>query len=360
MPLLPFSLLYGGVVWFRNKLFDWKILPSEKFSVPVICVGNITVGGTGKTPHVEFLIRLLNKKYRVAVLSRGYKRKTSGFILADKKATGKSIGDEPLQIFRKFPEILVAVDGNRRRGIINLLNLPEEKKPEVILLDDAFQHRYVNPSLSILLTDSHRLIYEDALLPAGKLRESYEEKKRANMVIVTKCTDELKPIDYRLISKHLNLFPYQDLFFTSFEYGYLIPCFESRQSSSKSLSEIKAGKYSVLLVAGIANPQGLISKLKTYTSRLDTIIFPDHHIFSKSDIAKIEDRFEQIQEKNKIIITTEKDFIRLSDCEYVSHDVKKATYYLPITVTFRENKNNLFTKKIYDHVEQFKRNSGMA
>ena len=356
--LHPLSVLYGGVVWFRNKLFDWNILPSEEFSVPVICVGNITVGGTGKTPHVEYLIRLLEKDYKIAVLSRGYKRKTSGFILADQNATAKTIGDEPLQIFKKFPNIIVAVDVNRRRGIKNLLNLPEEKKPDIILLDDAFQYRYVKPFLSILLTDSNRLIYEDALLPAGRLRESCSGKERANMVIVTKCSSELKPIDFRLISKQLNLYPYQDLFFTSFEYGDLIPCFESGQSDIKSLTNIS--KPPILLVAGIANPKGLISELKTYTPHLETIIFPDHHAFSKSDIKMIDSKFQQMQGTDKLIITTEKDFMRLSDCEYVTDNIKKASYYLPVKVIFQEKKENLFTKKIYDYVEKFKRNSGMA
>ena len=355
---LPLSALYGVVVWLRNKLFDWNILPSEEFSVPVICVGNITVGGTGKTPHVEYLIELLKKDYKVAVLSKGYKRKTSGFVLADPHATAKTIGDEPLQIFKKFPEIIVAVDGNRRRGIKKLLNIPKEKRPEVILLDDAFQHRYVKPFLSILLTDSNRLIYEDTLLPAGRLRESCAGKERANTVIVTKCSPELKPIDFRLISKHLNLYPCQDLFFTSFEYGDLIPCFESEQSNTKSLADIK-DKH-ILLIAGIANPQGLISELNTYTHHLETIIFPDHHAFSKSDIKMIHSQFQQIRGTDKLIITTEKDFIRLSDCEYVTDVMKKASYYLPVKVVFQEKKEDLFIKKIYDYVRKFKRNSRMA
>jgi len=257
-----------------------------------------------------------------------------------------------MQILKKFPEVIVAVDGNRRRGIKNLLNLPGEK-PDIILLDDAFQHRYVKPSFSILLTDSHRLICEDALLPAGKLREYYSAKDRANMVIVTKCPPELKPINFRLILKHLNLFPYQDLFFTSFEYGNLIPCFESEQSDTQSLMSIK-DKH-ILLVAGIANPQGLISELKTYTPHLETIIFPDHHAFSKSDIKKIEAKLGA-----RIIITTEKDFIRLSDCEYVTDNIKKASYYLPVKVVFQEKKEDLFVKKIHDYVRKFKRNSRMA
>jgi len=363
--LLPFSVLYGWVVWFRNKFFDWKILPAEEFPIPVICVGNITVGGTGKTPHVEYLLRLLVGRCKVAVLSRGYKRKTSGFVLADEKATGKTIGDEPFQIFRKFPQAIVAVDGNRRRGIKKLLSLPEEEKPQVILLDDAFQHRYVKPSYSILLVDSNRMTYEDTLLPAGRLRESWSEKDRANMIIITKCSPGLKPIDYRLISKHLKLYPYQSLFFTAFEYGELIPCFENEQRTRhsersketheqlKKLSEIKEANYAVLLVAGIANPEGLISELKTYTQELETLIFPDHHAFSKSDIQKIESEFEQLQGENKLIITTEKDFVRLIDCDF-SEDVKKAMFYLPVTVKFKNNEEILFTKKIYNHVKKFK------
>lgn len=351
--LLPFSALYGLVIWFRNKLFDWKILPSEEYPVPVICVGNITVGGTGKTPHVEYLLNLLTNQYKVAVLSRGYKRKTSGFILADEKATGRTIGDEPYQIFRKFPQAVVAVDVKRRKGIKKLLSLPDDKKPQIILLDDAFQYRYVKPSYSILLIDSNRLIYEDTLLPAGRLREPSSRKERANMVIITKCLPDLKPIDYRAISKHLNLYPYQNLFFTAFEYGKLIPCFETEQTERKKLSEIKKDNYAVLLVAGIANPQGIISELKSHTRQLETLIFPDHHAFSKSDIQKIEAKFAQLQGTNKMIITTEKDFMRLLNCQ-LPEEIKKAMFYLPVTVVFKKDEENLFTKKIYDHVRSFK------
>ncbi len=351
--LLPFSALYGLGVWFRNKLFDWKILPSEEYPVPVICVGNITVGGTGKTPHVEYLLNLLTSRYKVAVLSRGYKRKTSGFILADEKATGRTIGDEPYQIFRKFPQAVVAVDIKRRRGIKKLLSLPGDNKPQIILLDDAFQYRYVKPSCSILLIDSNRLIYEDTLLPAGRLREPSSRKERANMVIITKCSPDLKPIDYRVISKHLKLYPYQNLFFTAFEYGNLIPCFEDEQSERKKLSEIKENNYAVLLIAGIANPQGLISELKSYTQQLETLIFPDHHAFSKSDIQKIGNKFAQLQSVKKLIITTEKDCMRLLNCQ-LPEEIKKTMFYLPVTVIFKKDEENLFTKKISDHVRSFK------
>lgn len=167
--LAPFSFLYGIGVGLRNMLFDWNVLPSEHFPIPVICIGNLSVGGTGKTPHTEYLIRLLKTKYRVAVLSRGYKRRSSGFVLATATTSARDLGDEPYQMKHKFPDVQVAVDTDRRRGIRNLLRLPEEERPEIILLDDAFQHRYVSPSFSIVLTDVHRLFYEDRLLPVGLL-----------------------------------------------------------------------------------------------------------------------------------------------------------------------------------------------
>ena len=183
--LLPVSWMYGFGVFFRRKLFEWNILKRKSYNIPVICVGNITVGGTGKTPHVEYLIRLLQHSHRVAVLSRGYKRKTKGFILANEKTTYQEIGDEPYQIKNKFPDIIVAVDENRVRGIDKLLSMKD--KPDIILLDDAYQHLYVKPSYSILLIDYNRPIYNDALLPAGRLREGSHNLDRANLVIMTKC-----------------------------------------------------------------------------------------------------------------------------------------------------------------------------
>ena len=197
--LIPVSWLYGLGVEIRNKLFDWGILPAEEFDIPVISVGNLAVGGTGKTPHIEYLIELLGHKYHIAVLRRGYKRKSRGFILADDKSTAREIGDEPYQIKRKYPNITVAVDANRRRGIKQLKKqIPDI---DVILLDDAFQHRYVTPLSSIVLTDYNRALHLDKLLPAGRLRESRHELSRANMVIVTKCPIDMKPIEYNIISR---------------------------------------------------------------------------------------------------------------------------------------------------------------
>ncbi|MDR3062434.1 MAG: tetraacyldisaccharide 4'-kinase [Dysgonamonadaceae bacterium] len=360
--LLPLSWLYGLGVWFRNKFFDWGILPGEEFSVPVISVGNIAVGGTGKTPHTEYLIRLLSPKIKIAVLSRGYKRKTSGFVLADENSDSLSLGDEPFQIYRKFPEILVAVDGNRRRGITNLLALSKDKRPDVILLDDAFQHRYVKPSISILLIDSNRLPYEDKLLPAGRLREPVKNKSRAEIIIVTKCSEEFKPIDYRVIGKNLDLYPYQSLFFTSFRYGKLIPVFSSGRvnNNPKSLDDIKLGTIRVLLITGIASPQSLIKELNKYSKHVDTLIYPDHHAFSNEDMVEIKQKFDMISGENKIIITTEKDAVRLTDCPNISESVKKALYYLPIEVIFNPEQECMFKQKIENYVGNIKANGIMA
>lgn len=354
--LLPFSWLYGFGVWFRNKLFDWGVYRTEEFPIPVISVGNITVGGTGKTPHIEYLIRLLRKEYRIAVLSRGYKRKTKGFVLAGDTSTSKEIGDESYQIWRKFPDILVAVDRKRANGIRRLLALDEARRPEIILLDDAFQHRYVTPSLSILLVDINRLIYEDYLLPAGRLREPVGHKNRANMVLVTKCTQDLKPIDYRVISKHLNLYPYQSLFFTSWKYGRLRPVFASRKAMDQDLDDIRDKKISVLLVSGIANPGQLEAEIKPYASTMDKMEYPDHYSFSSADLVKMRKRFEQLPGDRKIILTTEKDAARLVNRKGIDEVLKKNLYYLPIQVSFIQEDANEFNQKIIEHVRTFKRN----
>ncbi|MDR0506449.1 MAG: tetraacyldisaccharide 4'-kinase [Dysgonamonadaceae bacterium] len=354
--LLPLSWLYGMVVWVRNKLFDWKILPVEKFDIPVVSIGNLAVGGTGKTPHTEYLIRMLSRKYRVAVLSRGYKRKTRGFILACKNADSRSIGDEPYQMYRKFPEIMIAVDSNRRRGIKNLLNLPENKKPEVILLDDAFQHRYVKPSLSILLTDSRRPFYDDYLLPAGRLRESAKNAKRADIIIFTKCNKELRIRNYESgITNQVLTFNSQ------LSYKGLLPVFPEKSATQKeNLERLKKESFSFLLIAGLACPEDMIQYLKNYTSDLHTMIYKDHHNFIGKDISAIRENFDKIQNKNKLIITSEKDAARLIHNSDIQEEIKGLIYYLPIEVVFKPEQDELFTQKIENHVRNFKRNSIMA
>lgn len=223
--LLPLSWLYGLGVRLRNQLYEMGILKSHTFGIPVIAVGNITVGGSGKTPHVEYLIRLLKDRMKVAVLSRGYKRKSRGYVLAGPETVSSEIGDEPYQMKNKFPDVFVAVDKDRCEGIRNLTTDETTKETDVILLDDAFQHRRVKPGINILLIDYHRLIIYDKLLPAGRLREPQNGKNRADIVIITKCPTDLKPMEFRVLTKAMNLFPYQDLYFSTLEYGCPEPIF---------------------------------------------------------------------------------------------------------------------------------------
>jgi len=352
--LYPLAWLYGLVVALRNKLFDWGVFSSETFPVPVISIGNITVGGTGKTPHTEYLIDLLSKKYRVAVLSRGYKRKTRGFVLADENSDSAQIGDEPLQMHRKFPSITVAVDANRRRGIRNLLHLPENQKPDVILMDDAFQHRYVKPSLSILLTDSNRPFYDDYLLPAGRLREKPENHKRADVIIYTKCPESFTSGDYQILTEKINLLPHQELFFSAYRYKNLLPVFPESKPLKEETSDLsKLEKEAALLVTGLANPAGLIEYVKKYTSNLQTIVYHDHHDFTRKDIQAMTNFMQTNAGENKRIITSEKDAMRLANNPFVPNEIKAFIYYLPIEVVILFNEE-LFTQKIENHVGKFK------
>jgi len=352
--LYPPAWIYGLVVTLRNKLFDWGVFSSETFPVPVISTGNIAVGGTGKTPHTEYLIDLLSKKYRVAVLSRGYKRKTRGFVLADENSNSAQIGDEPLQMHRKFPSITVAVDANRRRGIRNLLHLPENQKPDVILLDDAFQHRYVKPSLSILLTDSNRPFYDDCLLPAGRLREKPENHKRADFIVYTKCSDSFTAGDYQILTEKINLLPHQELFFSAYRYKNLLPVFpDSKPLKEETVDLLELEKEAVLLVTGLANPSGLIEYVKKHTSNLQIIVYPDHHDFTRKNIQAMTNFIHTVTDKNRRIITSEKDAMRLANNPFVPVEIKTYIYYLPIEVVILFNEE-LFTQKIENHVGKFK------
>lgn len=348
--LLPLAWLYGLVVYFRNKLFDCGVLKQKEFPLPVICIGNITVGGTGKTPHTEYLVNLLKNKYTVAVLSRGYGRKTKGFILSTITSTSEVIGDEPFQIKQKFPDIIVAVDEKRCRGIQYLLDAPNP--PDVILLDDAFQHRYVKPSLTILLTDSNRPMSHDVLLPAGRLRESISHSKKADIIIVTKCSDTLRSIDLSLLRYDIDPYPYQELFFTKFAYHKLIPMF-GEVTDSINLNQLK-DKH-VLLVTGIASPMLMMDKLKNYTSKVELLSYADHYMFKEKDIAHIKTVFEKIASENKIIVTTEKDAARLMLISKIDKSLTKYLYYLPIEVVFIKNTTQVFNEKVLDHV---RKNSG--
>ena len=355
--LLPLSWLYGLIVGIRNELFELKILKTRRFNIPVISIGNITVGGSGKTPHVEYLIRLLKDKMNVAVLSRGYKRKSHGYVLATTDTPMQDIGDEPYQIKTKYPKVHVAVDKNRCEGISRLTTDKETCDTDVILLDDAFQHRYVQPGINILLVDYHRLIIYDRLLPAGRLREPLSGKHRADIVIITKCPKDLNPIDYRVLSKAMDLYPFQQLYFTTLEYCELEPIFSNKKNLL--LTDIRG--WNILLLTGIATPQHLQEDLNEYTgyNALTTLSYPDHYAFTKKDIRLINETFERMSTP-KIIITTEKDKARLTGIEGLSAEIKENIYSLPIKVRFMLDKEKTFNDKIISYVRKNSRNSILA
>lgn len=353
--LLPLSWIYGLCVDVRNTLFNIGVLKSRSFDIPVISVGNITVGGTGKTPHVEYLLRLLGNNFRVAVLSRGYKRKTKGFVLADETSTVADIGDEPRQMKHKFPLTAIAVDRDRCHGIEMLSDNSVAKDIDVILLDDAFQHRYVKPGINILLVDYHRMIIHDTLLPAGRLREPLSGKNRADIVIVTKCPQALRPMDYRVITKQMNLFPYQHLFFTTIEYEALRQMYGDGRLS---LKDIPADTH-VLLLTGIASPRQVAVDLEQYTKNIHPMVFGDHHSFSRRDIESVNDAFASLP-TSSMVITTEKDAARLAEADGLSEEVRRRLYVLPVRVRFMLNQEEQFNQNIIGYVRKNSRNSILA
>ncbi len=338
--LYPLSVLYGKITKIRNKMYNKGVLKSTQFEIPVIVVGNLSVGGTGKTPQIEYLIRLLKKDYIIAVLSRGYKRKSKGFLIADTSSDAQKIGDEPFQYFQKFEDIIVAVDTDRVNGINQLKEL--NNPPEIILLDDAFQHRKVDAGFNILLTPYNDLYVDDMMLPTGNLRERIEGAERAQIIIVTKCPNELSEDKQFDIASKLKPTLYQTVFFSTIEYSSVI----KDKKEEISLSDLTA--YQVLLVTGIANPIPLEKYLKSKDIAFEHLKYPDHHDFSNKERNKIKSIFNKITSKKKIILTTEKDFARLEN----QLDVK----YLEIKTKFI-NHGRDFDKKIINYVEQSSRNS---
>ncbi|HRN45744.1 MAG TPA: tetraacyldisaccharide 4'-kinase, partial [Flavobacterium sp.] len=294
--LFPFAILYGVITSIRNFLFDISVLKSYSFNLPIIAVGNLSVGGTGKTPQIEYLIRLLSEKYKIATLSRGYKRQSEGFILAQANSNARLLGDEPFQFFEKFPSIQVAVDADRKNGIEQLLSLPE--KPEVILLDDAFQHRKVKAGFYILLTSYGDLYSDDCMLPTGNLRETRSGAKRADLIVVTKCPFDLSLDKQNDIRKRLKLSVNQQLYFTFIAYDTFVYGEKQKVNINEIQSTVK------VLVAGIAKPEPFFTYLKNTNDVC--LSFPDHHNFTEKDILEITKTAQ-----NNIIITTEKDYMRL-------------------------------------------------
>lgn len=346
--LFPLKYLYALIVGSRNLLFNIGLLETKSYDFPLISVGNITAGGTGKTPHVEYLIRLLQEKNKLAVLSRGYNRHTKGLIFADESSDSSSLGDEPFQIYTKFRDkISVVVDANRRRALDVIFE--DYQGINLVLLDDAYQHRYVKVGLSILLVDYNRPIYSDQLLPVGNLREAVSEKKRANLILVTKCPKNLTQLEARVIRNKLTPAPYQSLYFSCYEYDEIKSLIVG--GGDKILSQIS----SVFLLTAIASPKSLIQYLEIHTTVADQLSFSDHHYFTKADWVTILKRFSDLSDKNKVIITTEKDAARMLIDDHLPVELLPFIYIIPLRVRILMNGETSFNTKILSYVEKNKR-----
>lgn len=335
--LFPLSIVYDGITSLRNVLFNKGILKSTQFDFPVIVVGNLSVGGSGKTPQIEYLIRLLKDNYRVAVLSRGYKRSSKGFLLANENTNVSEMGDEPFQYYSKFRNILVAVDEDRVHGIRQLRKLDET--PDIVLLDDAYQHRKVDSKFNILLTPYNDLYVDDFVLPTGNLRESKSGSKRAKIVVVTKCPDGLSDLEMVSIKEKLKLKETQKLFFSKVSYADVI----RKENETIPLNSLK--NYSILLITGIANPQPMIDFFKSKNLNFNHLKYSDHHNFSTREIDQIRKEFEDIPSEKKLIVTTEKDFMRLKE--------KLDIYYLEIEIDLF-NESEKFNSLVNEYIESYR------
>lgn len=337
--------MYALIVHLRNKLFDWGMLRSKRFEVPVIAVGNLSYGGTGKTPHIEYLVQLFKDRYSISVISRGYGRKTRGFIMVNKDHNALDIGDEPMQYFTKYPEINVAVDEKRAHGISEILKIKPDTN--LILLDDAFQHRYVKPGLSILLTDFHQLYVDDYPLPTGTLREFRSGASRADVIVVTKTPRIFSPILRRELSKKISPKAHQKIFYSYIDYMDPVPL------KAAKISGPAASKYRyILLFSGIANSYPLQDYLRNFCDELIVKDFPDHHKYSSRDLSGIINTYHNILSKDKVIFTTQKDAMRL-ECEEFSELLSGLpVYYLPIRIRFHNCDEVRFDKFILSYVER--------
>jgi tetraacyldisaccharide 4'-kinase len=340
--LLPFSLVYGLIIYIRNWLFDSNILRSATFNLPLICVGNLAVGGTGKSPMVEFLIGKLKDDFRLAILSRGYKRKTIGYTLASEKSTALEIGDEPMQFYNKFPDVTVAVGEERVVAIPQLLH--DKPDTRVIILDDAFQHRSVTAGFNILLTDYNNLFTRDWFLPTGDLRDQKKSARRANIILVTKCPQDLSLAEKNQLIREIRPAASQHIFFTAISYG------KPYQVITRELW-IPNKTTEVLLVTGIANPGQLKKHLEEKFNGYDELAFSDHHIFTIDDLKHILKRFDQIQSPEKILLTTEKDAVRLQKFSQQLRELP--VFVMPIQPVFLFNEENQFTRLITTFIQEF-------
>ncbi|WP_447639845.1 MULTISPECIES: tetraacyldisaccharide 4'-kinase [Chitinophagaceae] len=336
--LFPFAFLYGMVIHIRNFLFDKNILSSRHFSIPTICVGNLSVGGTGKTPMTEMLLSMLHTQYKTATLSRGYKRKTKGFLIADTYTTAAEIGDEPMQFHNNFPDALIIVDEDRSHAIHALEQHTE--RPQVIILDDAMQHRKVTANLNILLTDYSNLYMHDYFLPVGNLRDQRSSSRRADMIVVTKCPSNMGLEEKKLLTQKIKLHPHQQLFFATIDYGTPYNILTKASYTFSKTDEIIA-------IAGIAKPQPYFDYLQNKTNHLQKITLPDHHDFTEEDIKKIfTTNKNNTSHSNVIYMLTEKDAAKINSYQHLFINLSSCIYVLPIMCTILYNESDVFRKKI--------------
>jgi tetraacyldisaccharide 4'-kinase len=347
--LLPFSIIYGAIVSIRNYLYDSGKIESFTYSVPIICVGNLSTGGTGKTPLVEYLLRFLYHEYRIATLSRGYGRRTKGYIKAELPTDTHMIGDEPMQYLTKFKNITVAVSEDRNAGIQKLLK--SEYPPQVIIMDDAFQHRKVKAGLNILLIEFDSVFKKDFLLPAGNLREPRSSANRADIIVITKSPEILVPIERKRILEKINAANNQHIFFSFVRYGEFNKIFGATELMQMGAGYYLEKRFTILLVTGIANPSGLIEYLRRHTDKLELLIFPDHHEFSVADLNQIHKSFDNIVNPSKIIVTTEKDAMRLRNPDIRPYATKLPFFFLPIEVQFHKEEEK-FNELIKEYVRK--------
>lgn len=336
--LLPISILYGALVGLRNLMFDWGLFFQKSHSVRVISVGNLSMGGTGKTPHVEFLLQYLKKYYKTATLSRGYGRKTKGFVLANEKSNSHDIGDEPLQYFHKFKDILVAVSESRNKGVKKLQEIQADL--QCVVLDDAFQHRYIKRDINILLTDFHKPYHQNYVVPSGTLREFRRGYRRADIIIVTKTPVVLSPFTKRRLESEMKIKPYQKLLFSKIVYDGFID-----MKTNKLIENLKRVS-TIVLFTGIANSYPLQDYLKKFCNELLVLTFPDHHDYSEKDINIILKTYQDQFTQNKILVTTEKDAQRLCVSPEKEALFQLPIYYVPIHIAFHNGDEEILKQAV--------------
>lgn len=331
------AVLYGAGVGFRNWLFDMKVLRSEHFDVPIVCVGNIAVGGTGKTPAVEFLVRRLSGEYRIAVLSRGYRRRTKGYIEVGVNDSFLRVGDEPKQIKRKFPDVVVVVCEKRTEGVRRIM--AEHPEVNLIVMDDGFQHRSLAPKVSILLSDYSLPPYKNRMLPAGTLRDSPSQLYRAEFLLITKTPKGMSPIERNIAQKELKPSPYQKIFFTDTRQLAPRPIF-----SDMAPTTIPSGSKVVALV-GIANPERFYGSLEKQYNVVERMTFSDHHIYKVKEIRALAEKVASLGE-NVVVVTTEKDGVKLTSRKHIPEVLQKRLFVLPIELNFRDGDADVFMEKL--------------